>query len=198
LSINGQLITSEIYNINISPLIKFSFSSSIDHASVANSFSFTNNAGSAVTFNTTYTNGDSVVIIRPAASLDYLARYAVSVSTTLKSKEGGSLKAAATLNFVTQIDSSDKFTRISNDALLDLVQKQTFKYFWDFGHPVSGMARERNSSGDVVTTGGTGFGVMSIIAAVDRNFISRADGLQRITITVHFLKNHCTRYHGAV
>jgi hypothetical protein len=197
LSINGQLITSEIYNINISPLIKFSFSSSIDHASVANSFSFTNNAGSAVTFNTTYTNGDSVVIIRPAASLDYLTRYAVSVSTTLKSKEGGSLKAAATLNFVTQIDSSDKFTRISNDALLDLVQKQTFKYFWDFGHPVSGMARERNSSGDVVTTGGTGFGVMSIIAAVDRNFISRADGLQRITKIVNFLKNNCTRYHGA-
>jgi hypothetical protein len=197
LSINGQLITSEIYNINISPLIKFSFSSSIDHASVANSFSFTNNAGSAVTFNTTYANGDSVVIIRPAASLDYLTRYAVSVSTTLKSKEGGSLKAAATLNFVTQIDSSDKFTRISNDALLDLVQKQTFKYFWDFGHPVSGMARERNSSGDVVTTGGTGFGVMSIIAAVDRNFISRADGLQRITKIVNFLKNNCTRYHGA-
>jgi hypothetical protein len=197
LSINGQLITSEIYNINISPLIKFSFSSSIDHASVANSFSFTNNAGSAVTFNTTYANGDSVVIIRPAASLDYLTRYAVSVSTTLKSKEGGSLKAATTLNFVTQIDSSDKFTRISNDALLDLVQKQTFKYFWDFGHPVSGMARERNSSGDVVTTGGTGFGVMSIIAAVDRNFISRADGLQRITKIVNFLKNNCTRYHGA-
>ena len=196
-SINGQLVTSEIYNINTIPLIRFSFSASIDHASVANGFSFTNNAGSAVTFNTTYANGDSVVIIQPAASLDHLARYAVSVSTTLKSKEGGSLKAAATLNFVTQIDSSDKFTRISNDALLDLVQKQTFKYFWDFGHAVSGMARERNSSGDVVTTGGTGFGVMSIIAAVDRNFISRADGLQRITKIVNFLKNNCTKYHGA-
>ena len=59
-----------------------------------------------------------------------------------------------------------------------LVQQQTFKYFWDFGHPVSGMARERNTSGDVVTTGGTGFGVMSIIAAINRNFITRSDGLK--------------------
>ncbi|MEO6686071.1 MAG: hypothetical protein ABIN24_08900, partial [Dyadobacter sp.] len=50
-----------------------------------------------------------------------------------------------------QIDSTDKFPIISDEALLTLVQKQTFKYFWDFGHPVSGLARERNTSGDVVT-----------------------------------------------
>jgi len=30
---------------------------------------------------------------------------------------------------------------LSDSALLDLVQKQTFKYFWDFADPVSGMAR---------------------------------------------------------
>ena len=81
--------------------------------------------------------------------------------------------------------------------MLDIVQKQTFKYFWDFGHPVSGLARERNTSGDVVTTGGSGFGVMSIIAGVNRNFITRAQGLARIDTIVNFLKNKCTRYHGA-
>ena len=84
-----------------------------------------------------------------------------------------------------------------DSALLTLVQQQTFKYFWDFGHPTSGMARERNSSGDVCTTGGTGFGIMSMIVAANRNFISRTDALNRIQKIVSFYKNNCTAYHGA-
>ncbi|MEI9934634.1 MAG: glucoamylase family protein [Ferruginibacter sp.] len=97
----------------------------------------------------------------------------------------------------TSIDSSDKFPRISDSALLTLVQQQTFKYFWDFGHPVSGMARERNTSGDVVTTGGSGFGVMSILVGIERNFVSRTDGLARVNKIVSFLTNTAQRYHGA-
>src|SRR4249919_3794779 len=61
---------------------------------------------------------------------------------------------------------------LSDSALLDVVQKQTFRYFWDFAHPVSGMARERSNTTDygpeTVTTGGTGFGVMSVIVAAER------------------------------
>jgi hypothetical protein len=81
--------------------------------------------------------------------------------------------------------------------LLTLVQQQTFKYFWDFGHPVCGMARERNTSGNTVTTGGTGFGIMAMIVAVERNFITRNEAVERIQTIVSFLKNGCTRYHGA-
>ncbi|KAA9038200.1 beta-glucosidase [Ginsengibacter hankyongi] len=195
--VDGKQETSLDYNINTTPVIKFSFSAPIDHASVGNSFSFAETSGSSVSFNTNYSNGDSVVVIQPSASLKYLSKYLITVSTGLKSKAGGSLKTTATANFVTQIDSTDKFARISDDALLDLAQRQTFKYFWDFGHPTSGMARERNTSGDVVTTGGTGFGVMSIIVGISRGFITRAEGLQRINTIVNFLKNNCTRYHGA-
>jgi len=107
------------------------------------------------------------------------------------------LSASFSRNFITTIDSSDKFPRISDSALLDLVQSQTLKYFWDFGHPVSGMARERNSSGDVVTTGGTGFGIMAMIAGVNRNLITRAQGLRRIAQIVAFLSGKAIRYHGA-
>jgi len=62
---------------------------------------------------------------------------------------------------------------LSDTALLELLQKQTFKYFWDFGHPVSGMARERsnvafNYGHEVVTTGGTGFGVMAMVVGASR------------------------------
>lgn len=45
---------------------------------------------------------------------------------------------------------------MTDDELLDLVQAATLKYFYDFAEPNSKMARERNASGDVVTTGGTG------------------------------------------
>ena len=107
------------------------------------------------------------------------------------------MTGGANVNFTTTIDSSRKFPVISDDSLLTLVQQQTFKYFWDFGHPVSGMARERNTSGETVTTGGTGFGIMTIPVAVNRNFITRADGLARVQKIVSFLKNNAQHFHGA-
>ncbi|HBL32461.1 MAG TPA: beta-glucosidase, partial [Porphyromonadaceae bacterium] len=91
----------------------------------------------------------------------------------------------------------DKYPRISDEELLTLVQKQTFRYFWDFGHPVSGMARERSSSGDVVTTGGTGFGIMAMIVAAERRFVSRQEAAERVLKITRFLKERCTSYHGA-
>jgi hypothetical protein len=90
---------------------------------------------------------------------------------------------------------------ISDSALLDLVQKQTFKYFWDFAHPISGMARERSNAtfgyGDeVVTTGGTGFGVMSIIVATERKWIGRDTAAKQLLKMVKFLEK-ANSYHGA-
>ena len=80
--------------------------------------------------------------------------------------------------------------------MLTLVQQQTFKYFWEFGHPASGMARERNTSGDVVTTGGSGFGIMAMIVAVERGFISRSQALVRLDRILDFLEK-ADRFHGA-
>jgi hypothetical protein len=128
--------------------------------------------------------------------LQAITPYTLSVSTSLKSSSDRGLQTPVTVQMVTTIDTANKFPVISDDALLDLVQKQTFKYFWDFGHPVSGMARERNSSGDIVTTGGTGFGIMAIVAAVNRQFITHADGLARLQKIVAFLKTAQT-FHGA-
>ncbi|RYG29318.1 MAG: beta-glucosidase, partial [Chitinophagaceae bacterium] len=73
-----------------------------------------------------------------------------------------------------------------------------FKYFWDFGHPVSGLARERsNATPETVTSGGSGFGIMTIPVAINRNFITRAAGLQRMQTIVSFLKNKAQKFHGA-
>lgn len=90
--------------------------------------------------------------------------------------------------------------QLSDSALLDLVQKQTFKYFWDFAHPVSGMSRERSNEAfgygnEVVTTGGTGFGVMSIIVATERKWIGRDSAAKMLVKIVHFLSK-ADVYHG--
>lgn len=99
--------------------------------------------------------------------------------------------------FTTAYDTSDKFPRITTDELMTLVQKRTFKYFWDYAHPDSGLARERYGSGDIVTIGGSGFGLMAIIAAVERGFISRADAYARVLKIANFLSVKADRFHGA-
>jgi hypothetical protein len=115
----------------------------------------------------------------------------------LKSVAGKNLSGRADLDFVTQYDPTDKFPQVSDSALLTLVQQQTFKYFWDFAHPVSGMARERNTSGETVTSGGSGFGVMAMLVGINRNFITRQQGLTKIQTIVNFLKNTAPNFHGA-
>jgi hypothetical protein len=102
------------------------------------------------------------------------------------------------VTLITSIDSTDKFSRISDSALLTLIQQQTFKYFWDFGHPVSGLARERsNGNNETVTTGGSGFGIMAIVAAVNRGFITRSQAVTRLNTITDFLITKCQRWHGA-
>ncbi|MDR3350438.1 MAG: Ig-like domain-containing protein [Prevotellaceae bacterium] len=133
----------------------------------------------------------------PLAGLQMYTRYELTVNTGLKSETGAAIFTGKVFTITTGMDLSDKFERISDEALLDLVQRQTFRYFWDFGHPVSGMARERTTSGNTVTSGGTGFGIMAMLAAAERGFVSRADALSRIQKIVTFLDEKCTKYHGA-
>lgn len=80
-------------------------------------------------------------------------------------------------------------------ALLTLVQQRTFDYFWKFAHPVSGLAPERTATPEVVTIGGSGFGVMAIPVGIERGFITRAQGLERLMKVVDFLQK-ADRYHG--
>jgi hypothetical protein len=97
-------------------------------------------------------------------------------------------------------DASKRPKNLTDEQLLDLVQKQTIRYFWDFAHPVSGMARERsnvayNYGNEVVTTGGTGFGVMALIAGVDRGWLPRDTVAKHLLKIVNFLSK-ADSYHG--
>lgn len=196
-TINGTSEGLVYQNVPVNPEVKVSFSTAIDRSSVTRAIKLTDKNTREIAVNITYANDDSLVTIKPTSSLEWLTAYNVIISTDLKSKKGATLIAPVTIHLTTALDSTDKFAVIPDEELLTLVQRQTFSYFWEFGHPVSGMARERSSSGDIVTTGGTGFGIMAMIVAVQRQFIEREAAVARVLKIVHFLKNDATRYHGA-
>ncbi len=86
---------------------------------------------------------------------------------------------------------------MTDEQLLDMVQRSTFRYFWDFGHPVSGLARERSNGNDnIVTSGGSGFGIMALIVATERGWITRQQAVDRMVQIVSFLQ-FADRFHGA-
>ncbi|MFA5329894.1 MAG: glucoamylase family protein [Prolixibacteraceae bacterium] len=197
LKVNGKFSGYEYKGINTTPEIKITFSVPFRQSSAAGSVVFENSSAAPVEVKLTYENGDSTLVIKPSVPLGYLAKYVLNVTSGLKSKSGVSLPTPVTVNFLTAIDSTNKYPVISDVELLTLVQKQTFNYFWNFGHSVSGLARERNTSGDIVTSGGSGFGIMAIPVAIERSFISRNEGLIRMQTIVGFLKNKAERFHGA-
>jgi hypothetical protein len=72
-------------------------------------------------------------------------------------------------------------TVLTDAEALDQVQKM-LKYFWEYAEPNSKLARERYYTTNpgfesIVTTGGSGFGLMTIIAGVDRGFVPRAEAV---------------------
>lgn len=92
----------------------------------------------------------------------------------------------------------------SDQAIFDSVQKASFQYFWSGAEPNSGMARERihldnvypQNDQSTVTTGGSGFGIMAILTGIERGFITRSQGLERMERIVQFLET-ADRFHGA-
>jgi hypothetical protein len=94
--------------------------------------------------------------------------------------------------------------KLSDDSLLTIVQKQTYKYFYEGAEPISGLSRERyHSDGvypqndkDIIATGASGFGIMGTLVAIERKFISRDEGYNHLKKGIGFLAK-ADRFHGA-
>ena len=94
--------------------------------------------------------------------------------------------------------------QLTDDALMDTVQRRTFNYFWEGAEPNSGLAPERihmdgiypEKDQNVVTSGGSGFGIMTILSGIDRGYVTREEGLARMEKIVSFLEK-ADRFHGA-
>jgi hypothetical protein len=109
-------------------------------------------------------------------------------------------KTKAQVRDLNRIEARGIIQGLSDDELLDEVQRQTFRYFWNFAHPVSGLARERSNQAfgygdEVVTSGGTGFGIMSTVVAVERGWITRDSAARHLLKIVRFLAK-ADSYHG--
>ena len=179
-------------NIKLSDLnIRIEFSSAPDPSNIKSYFLLSGNP----VFDVTLVEGSNTVQLHNPGILSGYTNYFFSISSDLKAKNGYTFDGFSN-SFFTALDSTLKFPEISDDELLTLVQRQTFKYFYDFAHPASGMARERNSSGNTVTTGGSGFGVMALIVGMQRGFITRDQGIAQVTKIISFLET-ADRFHGA-
>ena len=90
----------------------------------------------------------------------------------------------------------DNIDFIPFEDLLTLTQHQTFKYFWDFAEPNSGLAREDSERPNIITIGGSGFGIASFVVGVERGWVSREDVINRMETVLNFLEG-AEKYHGA-
>ncbi len=138
----------------------------------------------------------------------YALRAAVSPNDTIFTDfvraQGTNLFLKYKINALNEANEPSGFSDIVNvstydmtdELLLDMVQEATFRYFYDHAHPASGMARERNNSENTVTSGGSGFGIMALLVGVERGFITRDQGIERMLKILNFLEN-ADRFHGA-
>jgi len=144
---------------------------------------------------TVVAQNDAVFQLQFAQPLADFTTYQLSVAPGLGVVAGRDFNGL-NLSFYTGASAELDFPLLSDEDLMTKVQEQTFGYFWDFGHPVSGMARERNTSLNTVTSGGSGFGLMAMIVGVERDFITLSEAISRWEQVVGFLEN-ADRFHGA-
>jgi hypothetical protein len=183
---------SELQDISYEDLVvRISFSEPLNPESYTSLISMSGSIPLAYDISDDHTS----VTVTNLENLDDYKKYFFNISANLTSADGYTFSGYSA-TFYTRLDSSFKFPVITDDQLLDLIQQQTFKYFYDFAHPVSGLARERNTSGDLVTTGGSGFGLMAIVAGIERGFVTRSEGVVHFEKVVGFLET-CDRFHGA-
>jgi hypothetical protein len=197
-SINGRPVTEKatVDEIDYSNVeIRIVFNTGVDTGSFNKNKVFFSQ-GIDTAYRVKFSNDSRTMSIKPLQDMNALTLYRFLFDTG--PNLGGFVQEGFSFIFVTRTDTTPKFPVIPDDSLLSVVQKQTFRYFWEYAHPFSGLARERLGSGDIVASGGSGFGMMAILAGIERRFISRQEGFGRLKKMVDFLNSPATdRFHGA-
>ena len=188
-----QTKTGRTVNVPLNFSLTLDFSYPVNQQSLISATKITGQSVPNLKF--TFTENDKKVKIESTSPLMDLSKYTLEISNALKGTEGQGF-APIKKEFFSTFRPDNAFPVISEEELLTKVQEQTFRYFWDFAHPNSGMARERNTSGNLVTSGGTGFGLMAILVGIERGFITHQQGIERISKIVDFL-GQADRFHGA-
>lgn len=188
-----MLTNERLDNVSLNPQWRIECSVPIDTQSMKSAVSI--NGPNIGGLNFSFEDEGKIIYLEASSSLLSMSTYELNISDQLKGANNQSFSGAEYL-FSTGLDSIPKFPVIEDEELLTKIQRQTFKYFWEYGHPQSGLSRERFNSGDLVTIGGSGFGIMTIIVALKRGFITKEEAIVRWTTMIDFLAN-ADRFHGA-
>lgn len=193
INVDGQIIftNKNNQNISLSPTINLSLSHDIDVQILQDNIVI---VGSVNYDFTVVRISEATYTIKPNSILEDFRKINFLLPSSIGTAAGRIFQTQA-YKLYTILDDIPDFPIISDEELLTLVQSQTFKYFYDFAHSNSGLARERNTSGNTVTSGGSGFGLMAMIVAVERGFITRSEAVTRWQKIFNFLEN-ADRFHG--
>ena len=86
---------------------------------------------------------------------------------------------------------------LTDDELVSMVQESCFRFYWESAHPVAGLAPEVwPGDPNLLALGGNGFGVMALLVAAERQFVTRDQATARLLKIVRFLAK-ADRFHGA-
>lgn len=173
-----------------------SFTAPLNEATIRENIEFGTEQGRKIDAEILY-DGGIQVRIKVLGEVKSYSAYRLKVGLGLESADGRKIFTGKVIRITTGLLSFDKFPQITDQELLTKVQSATFNYFWEGAEPNSGMARERTTSGTVVTTGGTGFGVMAMCVAAQRGFVTREQACERVMKIAGFLKDKAVSYHGA-
>ena len=134
------------------------------------------------------TNGggrfDSIKTLNDTIFIDFVRSLGTNINLVYKIKTLGAAGSSSDFSAT----ATGFVHPMPDDSLMEMVQRYTFRYFREFQHPASGMARERNTTLNTVTTGGTGFGIMAWIVAVERGWVSRTEGVDYLLKILSFLQ----------
>nr|MBI1231275.1 hypothetical protein [Cytophagales bacterium] len=189
---SGRTKTGRIVDVPLSFSLRLEFSTPVDSASLLNALLV--EAAERVPLTLTFDADKAVAYVKNTQPLQDFRNYTFRITTELKGLDNEPFSGYET-PFFTALSDTPKFPMLSEEELLTEIQRRTFRYFYDFAHQPSGMIRERNTSGNLVTTGGSGFGVMALLVGISRNFITRIEGVERIEQMVNFLSS-ADRFHG--
>jgi hypothetical protein len=127
---------------------------------------------------------------------DYIGEAGKTLYYRVRAVSKVSLREACTSEWVGPMAGTS--IEASKEEFLTEIQEANFRYFWDFAHPVSGLAREGTEHPpEVVAIGASGMGCFNIAVGIERGFITREQGAERALKILHFLSYKAERFHGA-
>ena len=183
-----------IGGVNDAPTVEDMSISAVENSSVDFYLSATDDDGDSITFAVSSPSNGNVSLygntVTYIPNADFRGTDSFSYTAT-----DGKLSSDATVN-ITLVDP------VSDEALMTQVQKDVLKYFWDYSHPSAKLTKERihidnlELHKDMVTSGGSGFGLLNVIMGIENNYINRDEALSHLENALEFLEN-AGRCHGA-